>query len=63
MQDRLPWIQVSDLKVFESEIAKLYRINFIPQNFLIDKEEKIVGRNLKGKKLEEKLKLLMTINH
>ena len=27
IQDRLPWIQVSDLKIFENEVAKQYGIS------------------------------------
>ena len=53
--DGLPWKQVSDLKGFENEAAKLYDVKSIPQNFLIDPNGKIVGKNLRGGDLDEKL--------
>lgn len=54
-QDRLTWTQVSDLKGWGNEVGKLYGVTGIPQNFLIDKEGKIVATNLRGAALEEKL--------
>lgn len=40
---------------WSSEIVKNYGINAIPQNFLLDKEGKIIDINLHGKKLEMRL--------
>lgn len=54
-EDKLPWTQVSDLKGAESEVTKLYNVSSIPQNFLIDPNGKIIGRNLRGKSLQDKL--------
>ena len=53
--DGLSWIQVSDLKGAENEPALLYGIKTIPQNVLVDPEGKIVGRNLWGEDLQNKL--------
>ncbi|MBB6236839.1 peroxiredoxin [Pedobacter sp. AK013] len=53
--DGLPWLQLSDLKSWDSAAAKLYGVSAIPQNFLIDPEGKIVGKTLVGKGLENKL--------
>lgn len=53
--DHLAWMQVSDLKYWKSEIAALYAIRAIPQNFLIDPEGKIIAKNLRGEALEKKL--------
>lgn len=50
--DGLKWIHVSDLKGWESEIAKLYSINSIPSNLLVDKNGIIIGRNLHGEELD-----------
>ena len=54
-KDELTWPQVSDLKYWENEVAKQYGVRAIPQNFLLDKDGKIVAKNLRGKALEEKL--------
>jgi peroxiredoxin len=54
--DGLTWTQVSDLKFWDNEAAKLYGIRAIPQNFLIDPSGKIIGKNLTGEELNEKLK-------
>jgi len=54
-KDNLAWDQVSDLKGWGNEVGKMYGISSIPQNILIDKEGKIVGKNLRGPALEEKL--------
>jgi peroxiredoxin len=49
------WANVSDLKGWQSEVVKLYSIRGIPQNFLLDKEGKIIASNLRGEALEAKL--------
>jgi thiol-disulfide isomerase/thioredoxin len=53
--DGLVWTQVSDLKFWDNEVAKLYRISAIPANFLLDPEGKIIARDLRGADLEKKL--------
>lgn len=54
-KDGLTWTQVSDLKYWSNEVAKLYDIRSIPQNFLIDPSGKIIARNLRGEDLDKKL--------
>ena len=53
--DKLTWKHVSDLQYFNSEAAALYSINAIPATVLLDKEGKIIAKNLRGKALEAKL--------
>lgn len=53
--DKLPWTQVSDLKFWDNEAARLYGIRGIPQNFLLDPAGKVVARNLRGAALEARL--------
>ena len=53
--DHLTWNHVSDLKFWDSETAKLYGVQAIPQNLLIDPTGKIIGKNLFGDDLEKKL--------
>ncbi len=57
--DKLYWNQVSDLKYWENDVAKLYGIQSIPASFLLDKEGRIIAKNLRGEELEAKLKELM----
>ena len=54
-QDGLHWTQVSDLKYWNSEAARIYNINAIPFALLLDPEGRIIGKNLRGKALENKL--------
>ncbi|HAS47505.1 MAG TPA: hypothetical protein DCS93_43920 [Microscillaceae bacterium] len=58
-KDRLSWVQVSDLKGWSSATSHTYNIQAIPQNFLLNKQGKIIGENLKGKALNKKLEELM----
>jgi peroxiredoxin len=53
--DNLTWIHVSDLKGWGNEAGKLYGVNSIPANVLLDKDQKIIGRNLRGEELLTKL--------
>jgi peroxiredoxin len=53
--DRLAWTQVSDLGYWNNAAAREYGVNSIPQNFLIDPQGKIVGKNLHGEELVKKL--------
>lgn len=53
--DNLAWAQVSDLKYWNNEVAKLYGIRSIPQSYLLDPEGRIIAINLRGAALHEKL--------
>ncbi len=55
-EDGLPWTHVSDLKYWQSEAARTYNINAIPASFLLDREGKIIAKNLRGPALHQKLK-------
>ncbi|WP_295118404.1 TlpA disulfide reductase family protein [uncultured Chitinophaga sp.] len=58
-KDQLTWSQVSDLKGWGNAVAKLYGIRAIPQNYLVNPEGRIIGKNLRGEALERKLEELM----
>lgn len=55
-KDGLNWHHVSDLKGWKNEVANLYGVRSIPHTILLDKEGRIIARNLRGPMLEEKLK-------
>jgi thioredoxin-related protein len=52
MKDGLVWNHVSDLKGWNSDIAKAYAIQAIPQTILIDASGKIIARNVMGEELD-----------
>ncbi|MBD1392846.1 TlpA disulfide reductase family protein [Mucilaginibacter glaciei] len=54
-KDGLAWTQVSDLQFWKSRTADTYGVRAIPQNFLLDPNGKIIGKNLRGEDLNEKL--------
>jgi peroxiredoxin len=57
--DKLTWTHVSDLKYWSNEVAQLYRIQSIPANLLIDPTGKIIGKDLRGEELLQKLATIL----
>ena len=53
--DRITWPQVSDLKHWQSDAARIYNVQAIPYTVLIDREGKILAKNLRGEELDSKL--------
>lgn len=60
-KDKLNWEHVSDLKGSRNEASLIYGINKIPDNFLIDENGVIIGRDLHGENLEKKLEEIMPV--
>ena len=58
-EDGLDWVQVSDLKYWQSAAAKTYGINAIPASFLLDRDGTIIAKNLRGPALHAKLREIM----
>ena len=54
-KDNITWPQVSDLNYWDSKAGRMYGVRSIPANFLINSKGKIVGKNLRGEELDEKL--------
>ncbi|MBC7652549.1 MAG: redoxin domain-containing protein, partial [Deinococcales bacterium] len=57
--DKLSWTHVSDLQYWSNAVAKLYNIQSIPANMLIGPDGKIIGKDLRGEELQQKLKELL----
>jgi peroxiredoxin len=55
-KDKLNWTQLSDLKYFDNEVARLYKVGSIPSNFLLDPNGIIIAKNLRGEDLINTLK-------
>jgi peroxiredoxin len=51
--DGLTWTHVSDLAGWNSAAIGLYNFNSIPTTYLIDRQGKIINRNLRGADLEK----------
>lgn len=57
--DNLSWTHVSDLQWWNNAVAKLYGVESIPQNFLLDPQGKIIGKNLRGAELDATLEAIL----
>ena len=53
--DNLTWTHVSDLQGWGNAVALQFQILNIPQNYLLDPEGKVIGKNLRGPALERRL--------
>ena len=58
-EDGLKWHHVSDLKYWGNEAGKLYAVNSIPSNVLLDPKGVIIAKNLRGEDLLKKLEELL----
>jgi peroxiredoxin len=58
--DKLDWIQLCDLKGWETPVAKPYYIKAVPQTFLINPKGKVIGKDLYGDKLTNRLTRIYT---
>ncbi len=57
--DKLAWTHVSELKQWNSEVAHQYQVEAIPASFLLDKDGRIIAKNLRGTDLEDFLKKIL----
>lgn len=57
--DKLSWTQVSDLKHWDNQVAKLYSVRSIPETFLIDPNGIIIARGLNHEELRKKLQAVL----
>jgi thiol-disulfide isomerase/thioredoxin len=58
-QDGYSWGNVCDLNGYGGPTAALYTVTAIPASFLLDKNGRIIAKNLRGKELENKLAELL----
>ncbi len=54
-QDGLPWKHVSDLGFWNNAAAQEYGVSSIPFTVLVDKDGKVIDKNLRGQMLDRKL--------
>jgi hypothetical protein len=56
---KIVWTEVSDLSFWKNAAAALYGVKAIPQNFLLDPQGRIIGKNLRGDELALKLAAIL----
>ena len=59
IDDNLPWTQVSNLNFWNDPVARRYSIRAIPQSYLLNKEGLVMGKNLRGQELEDRILSLL----
>ena len=57
--DGLTWNHVSNLQYWADPIAQLYSVRAIPAAFVLDREGRIVAKNLRGAQLDAKIEALL----
>jgi peroxiredoxin len=56
----IPWPQYFDGKEWQNKLAAKYGIDSVPATFLLDRQGKIIGQDLRGEALEEALTKALT---
>ncbi len=54
-RDRVTWPQISDSLGWDSPLAAAYNVSALPMSFLLDRNGRIIARNLRGEQLVAKL--------
>ncbi len=57
--DQMDWYHVSNLQFWSDPIARQYNVKSIPATFLLDKDGKIIAKNLRGPALGNKMASLL----
>lgn len=57
-KDRTGWVQLSDLKATESPVVKFFSIEAIPQNVIVDRNGKVIMRNVYANEIDKFLNTL-----
>ena len=58
-KDGLPWIHVSELKKWKCEAVSLYDVKAVPHTVVLDSENHIIARNVRGEELEKLISSLL----
>ncbi len=59
LDQKLPWTSVCDLRGSGSPAVRIYNVKGVPANFLLDRQGNLVGKDLYGLALENKVKGLL----
>jgi thiol-disulfide isomerase/thioredoxin len=58
-EDQMDWNHISRLAYWNDPIARQYNVTAIPASFLLDENGIIIDKNVRGKKLQERLSQLL----
>lgn len=58
-RDTTQWLQLCDFKGWNHALIKSQNINSLPYNLLLDKNKRIIARNIRGQELIDKVKELI----
>ena len=58
-EQKLPWVSVCDFRGQASPIMGVYNVRSLPSNYLIDRNGRIVAKNIYSDALEEQLKKIL----
>lgn len=53
------WVNISDLKMWQSPLIEMYNVQFVPHNLLIGPDGKIVAKDLHGDNLQQTLQRIL----
>lgn len=56
----LGWVHVSDVKFWQSAVVPLYNVTAIPYTVIVDKDGRIIAKNLRGEALYKKVQNLLS---
>ena len=56
---KIPWVSVSDLKLWNSSAAETYGVRALPASFLIGPDFKVLDVNLSADQLDDRLLQLL----
>jgi peroxiredoxin len=59
--NKISWLQVNENGGWNAPVANLWKIDQIPTSYLIDKNGKIIARDLDGRELESKINKLLKL--
>jgi len=57
--DHIPWPQYYDGKYWDNALAVKYGVHFTPENYLLDREGRIIGKDLEGRALARAVQLAL----
>lgn len=55
VNDKIAWTNVCDLRGGNSIAARLYNVQQVPANFILDRDGSLIGKDLFGTRLDEKM--------